>query len=151
VKQQVEVTLQNFPRADRIRFPIWPVQSVDYFHYTDTADVQRSMVIGTTSAADLLARTAKKPAEVVLPFAKIWPAYVLQMADAIRIGLTVGFLSGASPDLLPIPGAAIRAMKLLIGHYYENRSAVTLGTLMKSEPLVLAVASCMSSVGLYTS
>lgn len=146
--QTVEVTLQQFPREDRIRLPIWPIPSFNYLKYTDVADVERQMTIGTnTNAVDLLARTWKKPAELVLPFGKIWPPYVVQQADAIRIGCNVGF-TGQSPEF-PLPSQAIQAMKLLIGHFYENRSAVTMGTLMKSDPLALAVDHLMANVRLY--
>jgi uncharacterized phiE125 gp8 family phage protein len=145
--QTVEVTLQQFPRDDRIRLPIWPATVVNYVKYTDVANVERDMIVGTDNTAEVLYRLWKKPAELILPFAKIWPPAVLQMADAVRIGLTVGF-TGGSPEF-PLPVMSTRAMKLLVGHYYENRSAVTLGTLMKSDPLALAIDHLMANVRLY--
>jgi hypothetical protein len=145
--QTVEVTLQQFPRDDRIRLPIWPIPAVNYVKYTDVQNVTRDMIVGVDNTAEVLARLWKKPAELVLPFAKIWPPAVLQMADAVRIGLNVGF-TGQSPEF-PLPPMAIRALKLLVGHYYENRSAVTLGTLMKSDPLALAIDHLMANVRLY--
>jgi uncharacterized phiE125 gp8 family phage protein len=146
VRQKVEVQFQNFPLlADRMKLPIAPVQSVDYFRYFDVQLVQRVMVVGT----DLHVRLNKRPPELILPYGKVWPPVVLDTADPIRIGLAVGFVNGHSPETLPVPPAALSAMRLLLTHQYENRAAVTLGTLEKTDPLALGVAHLMANVALY--
>lgn len=145
--QKWELLLQNFPRAERIRFPFGPIQTVDYFHYLDTGFNTQSLVVGANASADVLVRLAKKPAELVLPFGKVWPAVILQTADPIAIGLSMGYLTGGSPELLPLPPEIVQAMFLLVDHWYENRSAITLGTLMKSDPIAIGVQSLMSVIG----
>jgi len=154
LQQQVEVRLQNFPRADRIKLPIWPVQTIDYFRYHVADGTVGTMDVVTDdtqaiSGSAVLTRVSKKPAEVMLPFAHVWPAVILQAADGIRIGLTVGYLTGGSPETLPIPPAALMAMRRLISHGYENRDNVTLGTLMKSDEIAFGVSRLMANVGLY--
>lgn len=144
-QQQVELLLQNFPYGDAIQLPIWPVQSADYLNFTDVANVTRTLTIGT----DVLTRLYCKPAELKLPFGGVWPAQVLTTADPVKIGLTVGFITGASPETLKMPARAVAAMLLLIGHSYDNRSAVTLGTLMKSEKLLHGVDDLMADLRLY--
>lgn len=154
LKQQVELTLQNFPRDDRIKIPVFPVQSVDYFNYHVADGTVGSLTIVADDTTPIpgnavLQRIWKKPAEVMLPFGHVWPAPILQAADGLRIGLTVGWLTGGSPELLPIPPAALQALRRLLSHGYDNRGAVTLGTLMKSDEIAYGVARLMANVGLH--
>lgn len=147
ITQSWELLLQNFPRADRIRFPVGPIQTVDYFRYTDTGFNVTDIPVGNDASSGLLVRLSKVPAEIVLPFGKVWPGVTLQTADAIAIGFTAGFMLNASPNLMPIPPQIIQAIFLLTDHWYENRGAVTLGSLMKSDPIAHGVESLMASIG----
>lgn len=152
MKQQVRMTLATFPHGSKIRIPIWPVQSVDGMSYVTSDGVLHTLIVGdnqTSPIPDVLTRLGRKPAELILPFAHIWPAVMLQTAEAVRIDLTVGFLTGDSPELLPMPPAAIQAMKLLIGHAFYNGSATTIGSLQKSEPLVFGVDALMANIRLH--
>ncbi len=144
VKQDVELILQCFPREDRIRIPVWPVQAINYITWRAADNTAGSM----DPAIDYDVRIYRKPAEVVLRFAKIWPPIVLATADPVAIGLTVGFLSGSSPELLPMPGTVKQAMKLLIDHWYRNGSDVTIGSLMVSKKLERGVDALMKNVRL---
>ncbi len=149
--QKVEVTFQNFPAEDRIRIPVWPVQSFDYFTYTRADGVTTPMLIGATDTpnVELLTRTRRKPAEICLPWAKIWPPAVLTTADAIRVGLTVGFNPNGSPLTLPLDPNIIQAMCLLLSWWWDNGAAATVGSLMKSDLSALGVDECMSDLRLY--
>lgn len=149
VVQTVELLLQDFPRAPFIRFPIWPVQEVLYFRYTDTAGTVREMEVDDTSATFAVqTRLYRKPAEVNLPFSKFWPSTILRTADAIAIGLKVGYVSGKSPEELPTPPMALSALKRLIEHGYRYRGAVTLGSLLTSDEMKFGVSRLMANVGL---
>jgi uncharacterized phiE125 gp8 family phage protein len=143
--QDVEIGFLQFPKGDRIRLPIWPVQSLNYFHYTTAAE--------ETLAIDLnvlvKARLHRKPAEIALRFSQVWPAVITDTSEGLQIGLTVGWETGDSPELLPRPPQINQAMRLLIGHGFNNGSAVTLGTLDKSDPLALGVDSLMANIRLY--
>lgn len=141
--QKWTMTLQQFPRADTIRLEYGPVKSVDTFTFTDTTGADFSLIEGT----DFLTRLAKKPVEIILPFGKIWPATILQTADGVQLGLTMGFAVNDSPSLKPLPPQLRRALYLLLGHFYENRSAVTVGTLNVSTNIETGVASMMSTLG----
>jgi uncharacterized phiE125 gp8 family phage protein len=150
--QTWELTLSQFPRWDRIRIPFGPVQSFAYFKYEDTGGNVQTLSMGKTgsggdTAYQILTRTARKPAELVLPFGHVWPAVVLQTADPIRIGINYGYLTGASPETLPMPASLLWAMSLLIDHGYNNRSAVTVGTLNVSKAIELGVSNLMSVLG----
>lgn len=144
-QQQVELLIAQFPTDDRFKLPIWPVQSVDYFRYQDIQNNSYDLLPGI----GYLTRLFRKPCELVLPFGAVWPPITLTTADAIQVGLTVGYLRGDSPETLPVPFQAIQAMKLLIGHMYENHSAVTLGTLDQTTPTAMGVVNLMQNVRLF--
>ncbi len=75
------------------------------------------------------------------------PPAVLQESDGLQIDLTVGFVTGASPENLPVPGVVYHAMRLLIAHWFQNREAATvIGR--PSEPLVLGIDALMANVRL---
>jgi uncharacterized phiE125 gp8 family phage protein len=149
--QTIEMTLQQFPRADRIRIPLGPVQACTYFTLEDTGGNLTPLTVGKGGAGDnsfdLLSRFARKPAEICLPFGKVWPPVVLQMADPIRIGLRLGWMTGQSPETLPLPPKLRQALYLLLGHFFNNRSAVSLGTLNLTKAVDLGVDALMSTLG----
>lgn len=151
LKQRVRLTLAQFPWADTIRIPIWPVQSVDAFTYVTSDSIKHTLTVGentTIPIPNVLTRLSRKPAELILPFAVIWPPAVLQTAEAIAIDMTVGFINGLSPETLPIPSVVFQAMRLLIGHYFMNREAATvIGR--PSEALVLGIDNLMANVRLH--
>ena len=150
-KQRVRITFASFPQGDRFRLPVWPIQTIDAMDYVTADGVAHFLNVGevdTVPVPDVIARLWRKPAEMVLPFAHIWPPATLQIGGAIRISATVGFITG-SPELLPMPAAALQAMKLLIGHAYMNGSAVTIGSLQKSDPLALGVRDMMANLRLW--
>ena len=149
--QKVRLTLAQFPLGDTIRIPIWPVQSIDAFSYVTSDSISHPLTYGdnlTQPIPQVLTRLARKPCELILPFAKIWPPAVLQTSDGVAIDMTVGFLNGQSPETLPIPSVVFQAMRLLIAHYFMNREASTvIGR--PSEPLVIGIDSLMSNVRLH--
>lgn len=151
MRQQVELRLSQFPHGDRMALPVWPVQSVDYFKFIGIDGTLFTMTVGDTGGVgvNLLQRLAKKPVELVLPFGGVWPAQILTPADGIQIGLTCGFLNGHSPETLPLPPSILQAMCLMLGHWWDNGAASTLGTLMQSKTLVLGVDEAMASERLY--
>lgn len=149
--QKVRLSLAQFPRADRVRLPVWPVQRVDAGRYYTIDGVAHPFTFGDSSTQpvpDLLLRLSRKPAEIVVPWAHIWPPAVLQTADAVQFDLTVGFVRGDSPETLPVPAVVLQALRLLIGHMYDIGAAVTvIGR--PSEPLVLGLDAMMTNVRLW--
>ena len=113
--QEVELLLQCFPRGHKLQIPFGPVQSVEYVRYVDANDEEHDFTGYET-------RLYANPPEILLKYAGTWPASALKAADAVRIGLTVGYLKGDSPESYPVPNVIPQAMRLLIGHAYENNA-----------------------------
>lgn len=149
VQQSWEMALSQFPRGDRIRLPFGPVQSILYMTFQDTGYNVQELTVSNpvTGPGQVLSRLSRKPAELVLPFGQIWPPTVLQTADAIRIGIVYGWVTGQSPELLPMPPNLIQAMYMLMDHWYENRSATAVGALNLSTEVSLGVDQLMSVLG----
>ena len=102
-------------------FPLAPVQSVDAIEYFDaddqaqTADVSDFYLFKDEDKATLRAKAGKS-----------WPA-TARRDDAISITFTVGMQS--------VPDGLISAAKMLLGHWYETRSAVSSGQTSQEVPL----------------
>ena len=87
-KQRVRITFASFPQGDRFRLPVWPIQTIDAMDYVTADGVAHFLNVGEVDTApvpDVIARLWRKPAEMVLPFAHIWPPATLQIGGAIRI------------------------------------------------------------------
>lgn len=93
--------------------PVRPVQSIDAIAYFDPDDAEQT---GTVADFYLFAhadRPVMRPKD-----GAAWPS-VRRREDALTITLTAGMMA--------VPDELIAAMKLLVGHWYENREAVSEG------------------------
>jgi uncharacterized phiE125 gp8 family phage protein len=61
-----------------------------------------------------------EPARVSLRFGQIWP-YQLRARNAVAIEYTAGYAVGA------VPAGILQAMKILLGHWYEERQPTAVG------------------------
>lgn len=68
-----------------------------------------------------------------------WPSDVIEDANAVA----VTYWAGYGPTSASVPATIRHAMLMLIGHWYERRSAVLTGTI--SKPLEFAVESLLAS------
>jgi uncharacterized phiE125 gp8 family phage protein len=123
ITQTWALSLHTFPDADYIQLPKGPVQSVtsiktygddnsestfssDYY-YVDTNSDEAVLTEGYSWETDLRGRNA------------VLVTYVTGYGDA-------------SSD---VPEDLITAVKLLVGHWYENREAVNIGNISTNLPL----------------
>lgn len=67
-----------------------------------------------------------EPSAVVLKYNKSWPSATYETGEAIRLQFVAGY--GSSTGGAVIPPEFKHAIKLLTGHWYENREAVVVGT-----------------------
>lgn len=111
--QTLELALDVFPDA----FQLKPyVQSLTSVKYLDINNVEQ-----TITSTDYVLDNYSSPAWIVPAYNKVWPATYCT-ANAVK----VRFLAGYDVNN-PCPQAIIAAMKLMLGHLYENRQEDVLG------------------------
>lgn len=118
ITQSWTLTLDAF--VAEVAIPLPPCQSIDAITYVDpdgatqTLDAGAYQVFGLGSADGAKVRPA---------YGTSWPA-IRNQPDAVAITFTAGF--GDNPGDIPEP---IRtAIKMRVGHLYENRESVVIGT-----------------------
>lgn len=88
--------------------------------YYDTDSVQQTLTYaGEDFELDL---GSNPPALRLFPYS-YWPIAEYYRANAVE----VDFVAGYGPTSASVPASLIAAIKLLIGHWYENRQAVGAG------------------------
>ena len=122
ITQTWHLYLDQWPE-EYIRVPLPPLQSVPAagIKYTDSAGA-----INTWLAANYLVDVYSEPGRIVLAYGKSWPSVMLQPAYGIEVEFIAGYGVAAA-----VPERVKQAMKLLVGHWYENREAVLIGTISK--------------------
>lgn len=118
VYAQRTFTLKRDKFAETMELPVYPVLSVDSITYIDINEVEQTM-----AASNYQVITDRIPAIVHLEDV---PTVDGDTLNAVTITVTAGFESSNSPaDADKIPDAVKQAIKLMVGHFYENREAVT--------------------------
>lgn len=120
----------SVPRADgreRIELPVTPVQSITSITYYDADNVQQ-----TLAASDFYLYGDEDKAWIEAKPNINWPT-AYDRLDAI----TVTFVAGFGADSTAVPSSIRRAMRLLIAHWYEHRTAVEVGTIVSTVPFAV--------------
>lgn len=108
----------------------WPLQAVTSISYTTAAGVTT-----TWSSANYVIDTASEPGRVALVDGVSWPSVTLRRLNGVAIRFTAGY--GASGAAVPL--ALRQAILMLVGHWYENREAFTIGQGFTSTATPMAV------------
>ena len=130
MRQTWELWLDSWP-ASSFTLPFPPLYSVTSIKYYDTADVE-----ATLSTSIYYADTIATPGAIRLKYNQTWPSTVLRTYNAVVVRFVAGYATDEE-----VPQNFKQAMLLLVGHWYENREAVTLGTV--SRQLELAVRTLL--------
>jgi uncharacterized phiE125 gp8 family phage protein len=115
------LSLDCFPAV--IRLPISPVQSVSSIQYLDANEV-----LQTLSASVYVVDTDRKPARIAPAYGEVWPTTLPQI-NAVKVTFVAGYGTPAA-----VPESIKEALKLMIGHWYENREASITGTIVTALP-----------------
>lgn len=118
ITQTWDLFMDEWPAGERIKLLLPPLQSVSYVKYTD-----EDGTINTFDSGSYIADIKNQPGGVVLADGESWPSDALYPVNAINVRFVAGFGDGSAD----VPGPIRAAMRLLIGHYYENREAVFMG------------------------
>jgi len=113
--QIATVYFDNWPYGNSIELPFYPLRSIA------TTGIVYSKSTGnstTFSSSAWATDTISEPGRVVLKNSESWPSDALYDNNPIKIRINCGYASSTA-----IPSKIKLAMKLLIGHWYENREA----------------------------
>lgn len=119
--QTWRLTLDALPRAG-VRLPLLPVASVASIEYVDGDGATHPL------AADQYTLTGSR---IVPAYGVTWPTPRAQ-ADAVTVEFVAGY--GGAAD---VPGPIKQAILLLVGHWYDNRSAINVGNIVQEIPLAV--------------
>ena len=117
---------------DGVIYLTGPVSSVESVAYTDTALVEQAL---GSYRVDLISNPAR------ITYASAWPT-TAKITNAVRVNYTAGFANGAVPKLLKA------GILFYVAHLYENREAVTTGSLTET-PLAVESIILQYSSGVY--
>lgn len=116
------MTLERFPENfDPIEFPKPPLQSVDTITYIDENGDSQTWAAGERDVI-----TNEAVGLVVPKPGNSYPTTQRDKRQAVTVTFDAGH--GLAAD---VPKAVKQAMFLLIGHWYENREEVVVGTITK--------------------
>lgn len=102
-----------------IEIPKGPVTDIIAVKYVDMAGVQQTLTAGVDYLVDL----AREPVRITPAWDKAWPTARLQTA-AVTVEFAAGYTDAAS-----VPDDLTLAMRLLIGHWFQNRETVVVGSI----------------------
>jgi uncharacterized phiE125 gp8 family phage protein len=120
-----------------IVFPIGPVTAVSALQYVDSA----TNTAITMSSSGYRLQSNLLPSRLRLALGTIeWPEAAV-IDDAVRVTATVGYANQAA-----VPEQAKHAIRLLAGHWFENREGVVNGTI--STDVKIAVEALLRSLWL---
>lgn len=114
-----ELTLDSF--VNPIYIPRPKLQSITSIVYTDTDGSSQ-----TLSASSYTVDTASLIGRVVPVWGESYPS----TRDTIN-AVVITYKAGYGDAATNVPEGIIAAIKLLVGHWYENRETVALGTMSK--------------------
>lgn len=116
--QTLVMQKDEWPSGTILYMPRVPLAEVTEIAYIDADGVSHTMDL-----EDVIVDTISKPGRLILQDDADWPTSTLRSAAGIAITYEAGF---ADPDRIPKP--LMQALLLLIGHLYENREAVVIGS-----------------------
>lgn len=109
------LSLDCFPTCSWIEIHKAPLIAVSSVTYVDTAGT-----VQTWDSANYEVDNDSEPCRLSLAYSKVWPS-IREQVNAVKVTFTAGYGSSGSN----VPEGLKHAMKLMIGHWYETREAVT--------------------------
>ncbi len=110
-----------------LRLPKSPVQMVNEITYVDPNGTTT-----TLSALRYQVDSFTTPARIAPAYGQVWPVTRVAL-NAVKVEFDAGY--GDNPSDVPEP--IRQAMRLLIGHYWENREAVAIGVIPAELPMAV--------------
>lgn len=116
--------LDGFPcDGGPIRPTVVPVRALTSIAYVDSDGATQ-----TWDAADYRADLVSEPARIEPAYGGVYPT-AREVVNAVALTYTAGYADAAA-----VPAALKQAMLLLVGHWYANREAVSVGAAVYDVP-----------------
>lgn len=134
-EQTITAFFDCWPDDDHIDLPFSNLLSVTSVKYLDSSGSQQTLgtnVYGVDSS--------HTPGRIYLKASQVWPEPIAEQHNAIEIKYQAGFYASTT-GVQDAPPAVKRAIKLLMGHWYENRESSIVG--MSIAELPLGVTACL--------
>jgi uncharacterized phiE125 gp8 family phage protein len=119
-QQTFELWLDAFPTVGQIQIPRPPLISVESIKYYDVDNVEHEF-----SDEEYFVDTKNEPGWVVLNYGSCWPTETLRPANGVCVIFTAGYEPGDYDDAENVPADVKSAIKLLVGHLFENRESTS--------------------------
>ena len=133
------LTMDDWPSGElelNLPYPPTVTATVNYYDEANTNQVFTDYTIR---------RCGNVESTIVLNPEASWPSLKLRN-DAIRIDYTAGLATTAEA----LPATVRHAMRLLVGYWYDNRSAVLAGSISKAIEFSLESLLCQFRTGRYS-
>ena len=131
ITQTWDFFLDDFPADGIIRLPHPPLASVTTVKYTD-----EDATTSTFSSSKYYVDTAAEPGRVYLNKNQTWPTDSLRVRNGVEVRFVAGYGAASA-----VPATAKHLIRLLVGHWYDNREAMVVGTITKEIELAVEALS----------
>lgn len=125
ITQTWELHLDAFPGEDRFVVPKPSLRSVTSITYDPDDDT-----VQTLDPSVYRVDTDAEPGRVLLATSASWPDDTLEPGPAVTVTFEAGY--GDAGD---VPEDIVQGMLFIVGHLYENREEVVIGTTATSLPM----------------
>jgi len=118
-----ELALESFPAGEIVLPRATPLITVVSITYRDSDGAYH-----TVDAADYVLDTTAEPGKIAPSYGESWPSFTAYPLAPIKVTYTAG-AAETSPATDVVVDARIKlALLLLVGHMWENREAVVVGS-----------------------
>jgi len=120
INTQYQWKLDCFPGGCEMKLPKPPLVSIDSITYLASSDGASTDWGSTYYSAD----TVSQPGRLYPAYEETWPTNVRAIQNAVTIKFTAGYGTASTN----VPADLRHGMLMSIGHIYENRQDVVVGT-----------------------
>jgi len=128
ITQTWDLKVDRFPPFE-ILIPKAPLASVTSLKYTDSAGTQQTWD-ASNYTVDAPVGPQADVGRIVKAFGVSWPSTRAEI-NAVEVRFVAGYGTTGATD---VPAGILQGMLMMIGHMYENRQNVVIGTIAQEVP-----------------
>ena len=138
--QKYRLTLSEFPESGTIELPRSPGSTSSLASTSGPVTISYLQDGGSTwtewssTAGGWRLDVDQEPPRVELRYGEAWPTATRETGGSVRVDFHAGYASTASTWVSEPPKGIDQAIRLIVGHWYENREDVVIGTMTARVP-----------------